>query len=65
MARLLFAIRMDAAARDDGDIGTFADVKVVVHQIVHRAVGHAGGDVNHLAAGARLHGDIDARQILF
>ena len=62
---LLLAVRMHAAARDNGHVRVFAHIKVVVNQIVHRAVGHACGDIYGFAPGAGLDGDVDAGFIRF
>ena len=60
---ILLAVRMDAAARDDDDIRIFADVEIVVNQVIHIAVGDAGRDIDGFALGVRLDDDVDARAV--
>ena len=65
VARVLLAVCMHAAARDNGYICTFAHIKIVVYKIVHRAVGHAGRDIHGLALGSGEDMDINAGLIRF
>ena len=63
--RLLFPFGMDAAAGNNGNVGAFADVKIVVDQVVYPALGDAGRDIGRLSFGPRRHDDIDARLVRF
>ena len=60
MAGLLLALAVHAAASLHDHVGALADVEVVVDQIVHTGMSHAGGDVHGLTLGAGLDPDHDA-----
>ena len=51
VACVLLAVRVYAAARDNGYIFAFAHIKVIVYQIVPRAAGHSGRDIHGLDLG--------------
>ena len=59
MPGLLLVVGMDAAARDDDDVGAVLDQKIVVNQVMHAAAGDAGGDIHRLLlrAGADANDD--------
>ena len=63
VACLFPAVGVYAAAGDDGHIRALADEKVVVDQIVHAAVGDAGGDGHRLALRARADADVQPRLV--
>ena len=65
MTGLLLAVGVYAAAGDDGHIRICADVKVVVHEIVHIPVRHTGGDEDGFTLRLRQHVDDEAGRILF
>ena len=65
VARLFFAVCMDAAACHHHHIGPFADVEIVVYQVVHAAVCDAGRDIYLFPFCAGRHADIDARLVCF
>ena len=56
---------MHAAARYNGNVGALTDIKIVVHQVVHVAVGDTSGNINLFTGSARLNPDIDTGFIGF
>ena len=55
---------VDAAAGNDGDVGAFPDVKVVVDQILQPGLAEDDGDVYALVLGERADKDINAGLVL-
>ena len=61
-----FAVRgVHAAAGHDDHVRPRADEEIVVHQIVHVAVGHAGGNADAFAHRTGIHPDVQAGLVLF
>ena len=65
MARRLAVFGVHAAAGHDDDVRILADIKVVVNEIVHAAVRHAGGDGERFALRARTDADVQSRLVGF
>ena len=61
---ILVSVIVNAAAGDDLDVAVFADIKVVVDQILDAALCENDRNVNLLADRAVLHADVDAGEIL-
>ena len=55
---------VDAAAGDDGDVAVFADVEIVVDEILEAALLHDDWDVHGFVDGAILNVDLDALAFL-
>ena len=55
---------VDAAAGDDGDVAVFADVEIVVDEILEAALLHDDWDVHGFVDGAVLDMDLDALALL-
>ena len=60
-----FLLGMHAAPRNDDYICVFAHIKIVVYQIIHAAVRHAGGNIHRFPLGARLNMNFQPRRIFF
>lgn len=65
MARRLAVFGVHAAAGHDDDVRILADIKVVVNEIVHAAVRHAGGDGERFALCVRTDADVQPRLVGF
>ena len=57
MPGLFLAVGMNTAAGNDGDMGTFAHVEIVVDQIVDITVSYTGRNVNRFVLGLRRNMD--------
>ena len=62
--RVATAAVVDAAARDDGHVGAFADVEIVVHKVCQAGLADDDRDVHALIFGAGLDVDVDAGLIV-
>ncbi len=55
---------IDTAARDDHDIGSFSDIKVVINELLDSARCHDDRDMDTLILCARLDLNVDAGTVL-
>ena len=60
-----FPFGMDAASRHNGDISVFPYIEIVIDQIIHIAVGDAGGDIDIFIVSSGLDENINPRLAQF
>ena len=56
---IFLAVHMDAAACHDNDVRIFSHIEVVIHQVIHIALGHTGRNIDGFLC-VRLDNDVDA-----
>ena len=64
MAGLSVVFGMHAASCNDGDVGVFSNIKIVVYEIINRAVRHAGRNVHFFVFCTGRNADDKPRSVL-